>query len=513
MNVNSLKIISLSPWGFFFVAVLLIGMTVSALAQAAQPNVIFILADDMGVGDVQALYPEGKIQTPHLDALVEGGMHFTDMHTTSGVCTPTRYSLLTGRYNWRSTLQNGVLWGASQPLIPEERMTVADVFKAGGYNTACVGKWHLGLGWGKLKGDKVAVENMDHSAPVTGGPNALGFDYSFIIPASLDMQPYVYVEDDRVVQEPTDTIEEVKGKKFYRGGPIAPDFDHEQCLPELKGKALEWIRGQEKEDAPFFLYFPLPAPHTPILPTKDYRGKSGVNEYGDFVMQVDGLVGEVAETLKATGQYENTLIIFSTDNGCSPMADFKELKAKGHLPSGPYRGHKADIYEGGHRVPFIAHWPKGVAAGSRSDQILTQADFMATIAEMLGVEVPDTAGEDSLSFLSVLQGTDEGPIHEAVVHHSINGSFAIRQGKWKLAFCPGSGGWSKPRPKDAKKQDLPEFQLFNLEEDRGETHNYYGKHPEVIEGMYQLMSKYIDHGRSTPGARQPNDVAVKLIKK
>ena len=487
-------------------------MLLCAATQATQPNVVFILADDMGVGDIQALYSEGKIKTPHLDSLAEGGMRFTDMHTGSAVCTPTRYTLLTGRFAWRTHLQEGVLWGASQPLIAENRLTVADVFKSAGYNTACVGKWHLGLGWGKLEGDAETVENIDHEAAITGGPNALGFDYFYGIPASLDMQPYVYVVNDRVEALPTATTEGMNGKAFYRAGPMQPDFDHEQTLHVLKEKAIAWLQGQEKEDAPFFLYFPLPAPHTPILPTKEFQGKSSVNEYGDFVMQVDALVGDVVKTLKATGKFENTLFIFSTDNGCSPMANFKEMKEKNHLPSGPYRGHKADIFEGGHRVPFIAHWPGVVEAGAESKQILTQADFLATMAELVGQAVPDNAGEDSLSFLSALKGSDDAPIHEAVVHHSINGSFAIRQEKWKLAFCPGSGGWSAPKPKDARKQGLPEFQLYNLEEDPGETHNYYGKHPDVIEAMYQRMSKYIDHGRSTPGPRQPNDVLVKLIK-
>jgi len=487
---------------------------------ASRPNIVYILADDMGVGDVMALSKRCRIATPHLDRLAAEGMRFTDAHSSSSVCTPTRYAILTGRYNWRSRLQQGVLWGWSHRLIEPGRMTVASFLKRHGYRTAAIGKWHLGMSW-PLKDGGVADDGeryskdyqqayqVDYSKPVRNGPTTVGFDYFFGISASLDMPPYVYIRNDRPL------VKKIVTKAFHRPGPADVDFEDVDVLPRLTEEAVKLIwesAGEAKRGKPFFIYFPLNAPHTPISPTKQFVGKSGLNKYGDFVMQVDWTVGQVMAALDANGLSDNTLLIFTTDNGCSPQANFPELAAKGHYPSDVYRGHKADIYEGGHRVPFIARWPARVKPGTRSAQTICQTDLFATVADILGKSVPADAAEDSVSILPALLGRDRKPLREATVHHSINGSFAIRQGKWKLALCPGSGGWSQPRPGRTDFTGKPPVQLFDLETDIGETNNLAEKHPEVVKRLAALLQSYVDRGRSTPGPRRKNTGQVDIWK-
>jgi len=482
------------------------------------PNVVYILADDMGYGDVACLNSEGKIPTPNMDRLGREGMIFTDAHSSSAVCTPTRYSILTGRYNWRTRLKSGVFGGYSQPLIEEGRETVASFLKRHGYETACVGKWHLGLGWQAPESDdkdsskKKNKPKVDYTKPILGGPTALGFDYFFGIPASLDMVPYVYVENDRVLEAPTETIAATKDYEFYRGGPIAPGFRHDEVLPVCTQKAVDFIErhAEAQPENPFFLYFPLNAPHTPILPTEEFKGKSGVGPYGDFVTQCDWTVGRIMETLDRLGMRSNTLFIVTADNGCSPMAKFEHLEEQGHDPSYHFRGHKADIFEGGHRIPYIARWPAKVEAGSTYEHTICLTDLMATAAAIVGVDLADSAGEDSVSTLPALLGTAEGPIREATVHHSINGTFSIRQGKWKLELCPGSGGWSDPRPDKAIKDGLPMIQLYDLSQDIGETKNVHARYPDVVHRMISLLESYVERGRSTPGAPQKNEGKIDI---
>ncbi len=485
-----------------------IGRSTKALAASDKhPNIVYILADDMGYGDVGCLNEKSKIPTPYMDKLGKGGMIFTDAHSNSAVCTPTRYGVLTGRYAWRSTLKKGVLGGYSPALIPESRMTVASFLKQHDYCTAGVGKWHLGWNWPTKDGKPAKVGNVDYSQPVTNGPCNLGFDTFYGIPASLDMTPYVYLVNDRVEAAATEIIKERKGKGFYRGGPTAPGFDHTDVLPRLTEKAVATIDGHAAEhgNQPLFMYFPLPAPHTPILPTPDFVGKSGIGEYGDFVCQVDWTIGQVMAALEKNGMMDNTLIIVTSDNGCSPMANFKELRDQGHDPSYHFRGHKADIFEGGHRIPFLVHWPARVKAGTTSDQTVCLTDLMATAADIVDGNVPDNAGEDSVSILPAMLGKTSKPLREATVHHSINGSFSIRQGKWKLELCPGSGGWSAPRPDKAKKMDLPKVQLYDLSKDIAEKKNVQDEHPKVVERLTKLLQQYVDEGRSTPGAPQQNE--------
>ncbi|MBM3875763.1 MAG: arylsulfatase [Verrucomicrobia bacterium] len=499
------------------------------LRSADRPNILYILCDDLGYGDVRALNPNGKIATPHMDRIAREGMIFADAHSPSSVCSPTRYGIMTGRYNWRTRLQSGVLGGLSPRLIEPGRLTVASFLKQHGYHTAAIGKWHLGMDWEKLRGKDVSelnietpaqVRNVDYSKPIANGPNAVGFDYYFGLSASLDMVPYTFIENDRVTKLPTVDKEfplflgRAQGR--CRPGPAAPDFEVEDVLPTLTRKALDFVikhaESPDKKSVPFFLYLPLTSPHTPIVPTKEWQGRSGLNFYADFVMQTDAAIGQLLDALDRLGLAKNTIVLLTSDNGCSPQADFPALLAKGHNPSHAFRGHKADIFDGGHRVPFLVRWPARIKPGATSTQVICLTDLLATVADMLGAKLPDNAGEDSVSFLPALLGKDTRPLREAVVHHSINGSFAIRQGNWKLELCPGSGGWSAPRPGQADTTALPLVQLFDFRHDVGETNNVQSRHPEVVAQLTKLLEKYVADGRSTPGAPQKNTVEPDIWK-
>ena len=478
------------------------------------PNLVYILADDMGYGDLSCLNPESKIQTEHLDRLAAGGLCCTDAHATSAVCTPSRYSILTGRYNWRSTLKAGVNWGYSPRLIEPGRTTVASFLKQRGYSTMCVGKWHLGWTWPRRaeaaadeQGDDIDTFDVDYTQPITDGPTTVGFDRFFGISASLDMPPYVYVEDDRVTAVPNRNIEATEGMQFWRGGPIAPDFAHGEVLPTLVEKAVGFIDEKASGDSPFFLYLPLPAPHTPILPTAPFQGRSGTNAYGDFCLQVDDVVGQVMAALERNGITADTILVFTADNGCSPMADFDELAGFGHRPSHVFRGHKADIYEGGHRIPLIVSWPEEITAGAEHCETVWLVDLLATMTDIHDTPLPDGAGEDSVSNLPIWRGgAIDGSLRQATVHHSVDGSFSIRAGRWKLEMCPGSGGWSFPRP-GKESEGLPPIQLYDLEADIGERRNVQHDHADVVEQLTDLLTRYVLEGRSTPGTPQANSGA------
>lgn len=481
-----------------------------ASKQFGFPNIVYILADDLGIGDVSGYNSDSKIQTKYLDNLMNTGIKFTDAHTSSAVCTPTRYSILTGRYNWRSTLKSGVLSGYSKPLISTERLTVARLLQEKGYHTAFVGKWHLGWDWEFVENtadlnDLGKNLKIDYTKPIKNGPKALGFTYSYGFSGSLDMPPYVYVEDNKVTAVPDRMTVNVDDKGFWREGPTGSDFYHTLVLPHLTDKAVEYIHKQSDSGNPFFLYYALPAPHTPILPTTEFLGRSNTNMYGDFILQVDDVVGRLVQALKDKNQYENTIIIFASDNGCSPKANFPELARVNHNPSLIYRGHKADIYEGGHRVPFIVQWPKQIKQAKTVTSIICTTDLMATLADLVNYELPDDAGEDSFSFLPLLLGDAEKTFsRHAIVHHSIDGNFAIRKDKWKLILCSGSGGWSYPRTQEELK-GLPSMQLFNLENDPSETQNIIASHPDKVQELKTLLTSYIKDGRSTPGIPQKND--------
>lgn len=474
--------------------------------RQASPNIIYILADDMGYGDIAALNDSCRIPTPALDKMVASGMTFTDAHSNSAVSTPTRYGTLTGRYAFRSRLKSGVLVGHEPALIETGRETVASFLKANGYHTACIGKWHLGLDWARkdttqslYEGplwDMTNTQNVDYAARVGGGPADCGFDYSYIIPASLDIAPYVYIENAKVTAPVIRHTENWKSDEsrgsWYRQGDVAEDFSHETCLQQLTKQSVQYIRKAKESDAPFFLYFPLTAPHTPWLPEASFRGKSGAGVYGDFVCMVDDVVRQIYETLEETGQADNTLVVFTSDNGAHWIPS--DIEQTGHRANAPFSGMKSDIWEGGHHVPYLVTCPSRVQAGVKSNQLVCSTDLMATCAEMLGKELPVDAGEDSFSFWkSLISAPADDSMRHDMIHHSIEGLFAFREGDWVLLDCKGSGGWSLP---EGESPTLPMRQLYNLKEDSTQKQNILQQHPEKAASMKDLLQKQIEKGRS-----------------
>lgn len=472
-------------------------------AAVQRPNILYILADDMGVGDVSSLNPKSAWKTPNIDRLAAQGRVFTDAHSASGVCSPSRYALLTGRYSWRGALKSSVLHGYDRSLIEPNRTTVAAYLKSAGYETAMVGKWHLGVNW-VLTGRR--PEEVDFSKPFGGGPTTLGFDRFFGISASLDMPPYVYLDGDHSTVVPTGRVTDSPKPKMWRAGPIGSDFKFEEVHPRFIEKAIGFLdtHAREGKGRPFFLYLAMASPHTPIIPTKGFEGKTRTNPYGDFVVQLDASIGELLSALDRLGMARNTLVIFTADNGCSPAANLDELKQLHHDPSAGFRGHKADLFEGGHRVPFVARWPGQIPAGTRCTQTVGQLDLLATCADLLGKVLPETVGEDSVSMLPLLKGGNQ-PVggREVLIHHSNNGSFAARQGKWKLLMTPDSGGWSFPQPGKGLTQGLPRYQLYDLEADPCEATNRMSEHPDVVTRLAKALKRAIERGRSTPGTPQP----------
>jgi arylsulfatase A len=463
----------------------------TAIAAAKRPNLVLILADDLGYGDLKCYNPESKIPTPRIDRLAAEGMRFTDAHTPSAVCSPTRYGILTGRYAWRTRLKSGVLDGYSPALIEPGRMTLASLLRAYGYRTACVGKWHLGLGSG---------QPADYARPLVPGPNSVGFDESFILPASLDMPPYVFVENGLATPAPSQRIAASQmrrhgGNGYWREGAIAPGFRHENTLPTLAARAVRFVKQQTREK-PFFLYFPLTAPHTPWMPKDEFRQRSAAGYYGDFVAQVDATVGMLLDALDEHQFADNTLVIFTSDNGAHWLP--ADIQQWGHRANANWRGQKADIWEGGHRVPFIVRWPREVAPGSHGDQLICLTDVLATMAAIVGHQLPRDAGEDSFNILSALTHQKTArPTRAAIVHHSADGTFAIRDGPWKLATKLGSHGFSEPKNVEATPGG-PQGQLYHLGDDPTESHNRWLEHPDVVKRLTQLLDDYQRQGHSRP---------------
>lgn len=496
--------------------------TIQAYGQkSSRPNIIFILADDLGYGDVKCFNPEGKIPTPNIDKLAAEGMKFTDAHSSSAVCTPSRYSILTGRYPWRSRLQSSVLYGYSAPLIEPSRLTAASFLKTNGYYTACLGKWHLGMDWpvkSKPSNDTVNFLKpsgspliktgweVDYSKPISNGPNSRGFDYFYGISASLDMPPFAFIENNHTVGLPTVT------KTWVRPGPAEKDFEAVDVLPSIIQKAKGIITAKAKD--PFFIYLALPSPHTPIVPGRNFKGKGQVTEYGDYVMETDWAVGEIMKTLDSLGIRDNTILFFTSDNGFAPyvLKNFN-VEALGHLPSYIFRGYKADIWDGGHRVPTVVSWPGHVPRGSTCEQLVSLTDFTATIAAILQKKLPANVAEDSYNILPYLLGNTKKTIRPDVVYASIDGNFSLQKGKWKLIFCPGSGGWELPKNKEAFQKGLPMVQLYDMQADISEKTNVEAMHPEIVRQLTQLMQSYLKNGRSTPGLPLKNAVPVDIWKK
>ncbi len=459
----------------------------AADANRNRPNVVVILADDMGIGDLSVYNSDSKINTPHMDAFARQGLRMTDMHSPSAVCTPTRYGLLTGRYCWRTRLKSSVLFGYDTLLIDTNRMTLASMLKKHGYATGVFGKWHLGLGAGK---------KTDYAKPLTPGPLSVGFDTFYGIPASLDMAPHVFVEDDHVVEAPTSSVEKGNyirygGTGYINAGPMAPSFRHVDVLPVTTDKTVEFIEKQTAEK-PFFVYVPFSAPHTPWRPTEEFKGKSQAGTYGDFTMMVDHCIGRILNAIKEQGFDDNTLVIVTSDNGSHWNQGDK--KKYGHLGNMHLRGQKADIHDGGHRVPFIVRWPGMVKPDTVSDSLGCLTDVFASVAAVIGEPLPFNAGEDSYNLLP--SWTENKSVRTAVVHHAGRGMFAIRRGDWKLILGLGTAGFTEPWGHIEPKPGEAAGQLYNMADDPSETTNLWLEKPEIVAELTQLLDQYKQAGRS-----------------
>lgn len=489
-------------------------------AESSHPNIVYILADDLGYGDVSCYNPESKIETPHVDRLAAEGMRFTDAHTPSAVCTPTRFGILTGRYCWRTRLKYRVLDGFDPPLIEAVRLTVPGLLKQHGYATGCVGKWHLGMQWTDKQGQSMPAvpidrktrprvgDEVDYTRAVLGGPIERGFDWYFGISASLNMSPFCYIENDRPVRLPVIAQARIQTEFIsVDKGVRSPDFSIYGVMPRLAGEAVGYIESHanKRADQPFFLYAPLTAPHLPVVPNEEYRSASNAGHYGDFVVETDAFVGAILDVLDRTGLTENTLVIFTSDNGglyhawdakesddvkhYKPSARGRYAREFGHQGNAHLRGTKADIWEGGHRVPFVVRWPGKTPSGTVSEELIDLTDLIATCAAIVDTDLPDGMGQDSRNALPALLSVKPSEaIRDFAVHHSLWGKFAIRQGSWKMIPSRGSGGFTVPRELDITKVSGPPGQLYNLAEDPSETKNVWDENPDIVETLAKQLA-------------------------
>lgn len=472
---------------------LLMAILATAIAAGADhPNIVYVMCDDLGYGDVQCLNPEnGKILTPSVDRLAQQGMVFTDAHSGSSVCTPTRYGLLTGRYSWRTVLQRGVVQGFAANLIASDRPTVASFLKQQGYHTGIVGKWHLNFQYA----DPVSGEILERTengkkglarvgSKIPDGPLTRGFDYFHGFHHAGDME--AVIDGDRVIQH--DAVVNM--------------------LPRITQRSVQYIdhRAKVDRDCPFFLYVAFGSPHSPIVPTEAWQGKSGLGSYADFVMQTDAGFGEILDALDRNDFTENTLVIFTSDNGCSRIANISELRKQGHHVSAHFRGSKADLWDGGHRVPFVVRWPGKIVPGSSSNQLICHTDLFATCAEILGRDLPRNSAEDSVSILPAFSEQPIVSTRAGVVHHSVSGHFSYRLGRWKLLLARGSGGWTAPQERAARKAKAPVAQLYDMEADPGETTNLFDSKPAIVQQLLTQLERDVRSGRSTEGPEAGNDL-------
>ncbi len=472
------------------------------------PNIVIIYADDMGYGDLGCQNPESKIPTPHLDGLAAEGMRFTDAHSSSGICSPSRFALLTGSYHWRR--QHGIVGAMGEPFFQDGDITLPQVLREGGYATACIGKWHLGWDWDKKNEPSGEVEqwgrmrkyflvdDIDWSQPVKGGPLDRGFDYYFG-DGTINFPPYAWMENDTFLTVPNAELdindirhETKEGSWEFRPGPMVEGWDPYQVLPTLTDKTVTWIESHS-DAQPFFLYFALPSPHAPIIPNEEFVGKSAAGGYGDFVYQTDWVVGQVLGALRDNGLEQNTLVIFTSDNGPERYA-FVRAERHDHLSMGELRGLKRDVWEGGHRVPFIVKWPGQVAPGSVSPEVISQIDLMATLAGIADAPLPDQAAPDSYNLLPVWLGKSyPQPLREATVQNTFADKWALRQGDWLYINRP-DGEHSKMPSAFKELRGYQDFKsmvlLFNLADDPGQRNNLAGQFPERAQAMAALLTTY-----------------------
>ena len=505
----------------FFVIIFTISCGVKEKSQKEKeiqeeelPNIVIIYADDMGYGDLNCQNPNSKIPTPNLDQLASEGMRFTNAHSSSGICSPSRFALLTGTYHWRN--QHGIVNSFGKPFFKETDVTLPQELQKSGYTTACIGKWHLGWNW-KFKNEPTGIteqggkevnyylpEDIDWSAPISGGPLDRGFDYYFG-DGTINFPPYAWVENDKFIELPKKDQDIVKrgfetreGNWEFRPGPMVEGWDPYKVLPTLTNKVVEYLDRQEK-DTPFFLYFALPSPHAPIIPNDEFLGTSEAGGYGDFMVQTDWVAGQVLKTLKAKGLDKNTIVIFSADNGPEKYA-FERAEKYDHYSMGNFRGLKRDVWEGGHHVPFIVKWPGKISPGSVSNELISQVDIMATLAAATNTFLEEGVAPDSYNLLPVFKGEKyESPLREATVHNTYEQIWGLRQGKWLYINAP-SGEHTKMPDFFKKLKNYNDFEteglLFDMEKDPEQRINLFAQHPEKIEMMGQLLRKYREQGYS-----------------
>jgi len=502
----------------FKAGLILTGITCScshSAQEAVKPNIVIILADDLGYGDLSCQNSESKIQTPYLDKLASQGMRFTDAHSASGVSSPSRYSLLTGRYHWRGHLKSGIVSQWGDPAIESGRPTIASILKQEGYATACIGKWHLGWDWPFISGlgqkdtakrewksvsmngkENWTPDDFDWSRPLENGPVAKGFDYYFGT-GTINFPPYTWIENDHVLETPVEMLDlkdtrPPEGSWECRPGPAARDWDINNVPLRLVQKAVQWIDSRKGQNEPFFLYFPLPSPHAPIIPGEQFRGRSGAGAYGDYVIQTDWMAGQVIEAIERNGFKDNTIIIFSSDNGPEKYA-YPRIQNYQHYSMGALRGLKRDLWEGGHRVPFIVKYDGVIPAGTVNDHLICQTDILATVAGLIGISLPDDAGEDSFDNSRMLKSRRKGiPGRDHLVHHTINGSYAIRMNNWLLIEAESGDVSKEPdwlRKSRNLKADSTEMILYDLHKDPGETTNLYTMYPQKAAEMKSLLDR------------------------
>ncbi|MEM9015729.1 MAG: arylsulfatase [Verrucomicrobiota bacterium] len=494
-------------------AAFLAGVTFLPAAEK-KPNILILYADDLGYGDLTCYNPESKIPTPHLDQLAGGGMRFLDGHSSSGICTPSRYALLTGRYHWRDF--HGIVNALGESVFAPERLTLPEMLKEKGYRTAVIGKWHLGWDWASIRkpearpigeGRKTSwgpdAFNWDRAIP--DGPLAHGFDHYFG-DTVINFPPYCWIEDDRVVSPPslimdTEVFKPIKeGRWEFRPGPMIEGWDPYENIPETTRRGVEYIAAAAEKEEPFFLYFAYPSPHAPIIPNDEFDGKTTAGPYGDFVYETDDSIGQLLEALEESGLAKDTLVIFTADNGPEKYAYARDENFE-HWSAEPLRGLKRDIYEGGHRVPFLIRWPGIVKAGAVSEALVSQIDFMATIASIVGYKLPEDAAEDSYDLTSHLRG-EVDRVRESHIHNTFEDRWAMRKGDWVL--IQGKDGYHSGRVKEwEEKRSIPaddkaEVELYRLDLDLGQTNNLAGKHPEKVAELQRLLGEIRERGHSAP---------------
>ncbi|QXP63050.1 arylsulfatase [Polaribacter sp. HaHaR_3_91] len=472
--------------------------------EISKPNIIIFYADDMGYGDLAIQNPESKIPTPNLDQLAKEGMLMSDAHSSSGICTPSRYALLTGRYHWRDF--NDIVHSMGPTVFKENQVTLPKILKENGYHTAAIGKWHLGWDWEAIRKkdfiqkEKTQLRNKqveiwpaqayDWSKKIPGGPLSIGFD-SYFGDGTINFPPYTWIENDKVTEVPTLTLQHPKedfaleGNWELRPGPSVKDWDFYKVLPTVTSSAVTFIKNQENAQKPFFLYMAFPSPHAPIIPNEEFRGKSKAGPYGDWVYQTDDAVGQILEALKLIKADENTIVIFTSDNG-SEIYAYNRIKNYNHDSSHPFRGVKRDVYEGGHHVPFVVKWPKKIKPGTTSKQLFSQIDILNTLATITNSKVPKGFAHDSYNFSDVWLTENNKIVRENIIHNTFTSKYAVRKGDW--LYINNKDGYHARIPKWFKegqrfKADKDTVQLFNLKDDIGQSTNLASQFPEKVKEL------------------------------